>query len=189
MELSFGVDGTRKTARVMDLFDPWNIGERKYPQTWVLLDVLKEELRVRGREVVDLSPGAVELRQAVRDLRGFAEEREHWFEVGEQSNIDRLGENYRRSLSFGPELRYCVERDTAGRLHEGEPFRHLGVWFGSRVVTAATSAEIALYFYGRRPAVFGKAAPDRAHGFIGLDWKPLAHADARELIRREQRFA
>lgn len=165
----------------------WDVGEREYPQTWILLDVVEEKLRLRGQEVVDLSPGAIELRHAARELRRFAEPRERWVEVVEGSNMDELGKRHRRQLSFGPDLRYCVERDTAGRLHSGEPFRHLFIRFGSRVVTPATSAEIGLYFYGRRPALFGMTAPDRTHGFIGMNWEPLSRRDARRLLQREQR--
>ena len=51
--------------------------------------------------------------------------------------------------------------------------------------TLATSAEIGLYFYGRRPAAFAYTTPDTAHGFIGLDWDSLSDEDLRILLRRE----
>jgi hypothetical protein len=54
-----------------------------------------------------------------------------------------------------------------------------------RLLTPATSAEIGLYFYGRRPAAFAYTAPDTTHGFVGLDWEALPEKDVRRLLNRE----
>lgn len=161
------------------------LGGRSYPQTWLLLEAVEEGPRLLGREVVDLSPGAIELRHAARALRGYAEEREHWLELDGEERWGRLDDRHRRELSFGPEVRYCVERDASGRIHAGRPLRHLGLRFRGRALTPATSAEIGLYFYGRRPAVFGVIGPERVHGFIGFGWEPLAGEDVRWLLERE----
>lgn len=163
-------------------FDP---DPRSYPQTWLLLDVVDREPRLVGQEVVDLSPGAIELRHVVRELRGFAEQRERWVSVRAEATDPRLAEAHRRTLSFGPSLGYCVEHDESRRIHAGRPFRHLLLSFTSRILTPATSAEIGLYFYGRRPAVFGFTAPGAVHGYIGLEWEPLGSADVGWLLRRE----
>jgi len=169
-----------------DPLPPGRPGERPYPRTWLLVEGLGgEEPRLLGREVVDLSPGAIELRRAARDLRRWADERERWLPADARGRWSRLGAGHRRELSFGPEIAYCVEHDSSGRIHGGAPFRHLAVHFRSRVLTPATSAEIGLYFYGRRPARFGLVAPDRAHGYIGLGWKPLSAGDVDALLRRE----
>lgn len=162
-----------------------DLERREYPQTWLLLDVVDREPRLVSREVVDLSPGAIELRHVARDLRERADEREHWVRVDERSRWARLESSHRRELSFGPEVGYCVEHDDTRRIHEGRPIRHLIMRFGSRVVGPATSAEIGLYFYGRRPATFGYVNENRAHGFIGFEWEPLDREDIRWLLRRE----
>lgn len=166
-----------------DRFDP---GPRTYPRTWLLLEVLERRGRVLGQEVVDLSPGAIELRHVVRDLRGWAEEPERWIRVDEESVWPALEAGHRRSLSFGPDLGYCVEHDPTERVHAGQPFRHLALRLASGVLTPATSAEIGVYFYGRRPASFGLTRPDAAHGYIGLDWEPLESEDVRWLLGRER---
>lgn len=161
--------------------------EREYPQTWLLLDAVGQDGPRVGQEVVDLSPGAIELREVSREMRGYAEERDRWMEIDRASRWPRLGSGHRHRLSFGPVLGYCVEHDTSGRIHEGEPLRHLTVEFSTKVLTPATSAEIGLYFYGRRPAVFGYVSEERAHGFIGYDWDPVSREDVRWLLRREAR--
>lgn len=161
------------------------LGKREYPRTWYLLDLVDREPRLLSREVVDLSPAAIELRRVARELREYADERDRWMRMGDRSRWPRLEERHRRRLSFGPVVGYCVERDGAREIHGGKPFRHLAVRLRSRVLTPATSAEIALYFYGRRPAVFGFPEPARAHGFIGLGWEPLDREDLRWLLRRE----
>lgn len=161
------------------------LDEREYPQTWLLLDVVDRQPRLLSREVVDLSPGAIELRHAARALRGRADERERWVRLDDRSRWARLEEAHRRELSFGAQVGYCVEHDDTRRIHDGRPIRHLIMTFGSRVVGPATSAEIGLYFYGRRPATFGYVNESRAHGFIGFEWEPLSREDVRWLLRRE----
>lgn len=162
-------------------------GENPYPRTWLLLDVVDRQPRLLGKEVVDLSPAAIELRRAARELRGFAEDSSRFLEVRPESNVGSAGEGHRRRLSFGPDLRYVVEHDPRGEIHGGEPFRHLRVEFASRVLTPATAAEIGLYFYGRRPAVFARTREDLTHGFIGMDWSRLSQEDALALLEREVR--
>jgi hypothetical protein len=54
------------------------IPRRQYPQTWWLLDVVNRDVRLLGEEIVDLSPGAIELRHVARELRGWAEASERW---------------------------------------------------------------------------------------------------------------
>lgn len=166
-----------------------DLGRRSYPQTWLLLEAVEEGPRLVGREVVDLSPGAIELRHAARALRGYAEARERWVSLDDRGRWARLGEPHRRELSFGPEIRYCVEHDARRHIHGGRPLRHLAVHVPRAGLTPATSAEIGLYFYGRRPAAFGFIGPRRAHGFIGLDWEPLEREDVSWLLEREMRGA
>jgi hypothetical protein len=161
------------------------LSARKYPQTWYLIDVAEQAPRLVGSEVVDLSPGAIELRHAVRRLREFAEPRERWWQVEPASIIPKLGSEHRHNLSFGPRVAYCVEQDGTSELHAGRPFRHLALQFSSRLLTPATSAEIGLYFYGRRPAVFAFTAPGEVHGYIGFDWEELDSRDVERLLRRE----
>lgn len=165
--------------------DRFALSDREYPQSWFLLDVVDEEPRLVGQEVVDLSPGAIELRSAARELRDYAEERGRWLPVERDSNIADVGDPYRRELSFGPAVRYCVEHDEREEIHDGDPIRHLLVHFEGRRLTPATSAEIALYFFGRRPAAFGFTDRDRAHGFIGMEWEPLEREDVTALLGRE----
>lgn len=160
---------------------------RQYPQTWLLLDVAERSLRFLGQEVVDLSPGAIELRHAARELRRFAEDPARWLPLTESVGEDRLSGDHRRRLSFGPSVSYCVERDQRDELHAGRPFRHLQVAAARGLLTPATAAEIGLYFYGRRPATFGFVRPDTAHGFIGLDWEELPASDVGWLLQREIR--
>ena len=162
---------------------------RKYPQLWLLVDVAdRESPRLVGHEIVDLSPSAIELRSTARRLQGFAEQRERWRTVGPGPMLHKLGHEHQRRLSFGPDIAYCVEHDETNQIHMGRPFRHLMVRFGSQILTPATSAEIGIYFYGRRPAVFGYTDPNVAHGYIGLEWEKLDHDDAEWLLRRETHF-
>lgn len=161
------------------------LGRRDYPQTWYLIDVVSRNPRLLGQEVVDLSPGAIELRHVAKEMRLYADEQGRWLPVQDESILDRLGKAHRRILSFGPRLHYCVEHDLSRSIHDGRPFRHLAVQFSSRVLTPATSAEIGLYFYGRRPAAFGFVEAHRVHGFIGFDWEPLDADDIHRLLRRE----
>lgn len=158
---------------------------RSYPQAWLLLDLLGDVPRMVGQEVIDLSPGAIELRQTVRDLRAAAENPERWVAMRDQSPLAGLSERQVRDVSFGLELSLCVEHDERAAVHEGRPFRHLRVRGLSGSLTPATSAEIGMYFYGRRPAVFGFVRRDTAHGYIGFDWERLRPEDVDWLLRRE----
>lgn len=161
------------------------LGVRSYPQTWFLLDMVGREPRLLGHEVVDLSPGAIELRSLSRILREGAEGRERWIPFRDERTLGRLGAGQVRRLSFGPEVGYCIEHDESRAIHEGRPVRHLAVRFPSRVLTPATAAEIGLYFYGRRPAVLGFTAADEVHGYIGLGWEPVSSKDVEVLLSRE----
>jgi hypothetical protein len=161
------------------------LGPREYPQSWWLIDVLDRQPRLLSQEVVDLSPGAIELRHVAADLRRFAEVRERWRPLGSASPIAALGSGHRRDLSFGPALTYCVEHDDRLTVHSGKPFRHLSVRMRGSILTPATSAEIGLYFYGRRPAAFGFVGPGRVHGFIGMEWEPVGIEDVKLLLKRE----
>ncbi len=161
------------------------IPRREYPQTWWLLDVVDRNPRLVGEEIVDLSPGAIELRHVARELRAWAEVTDRWLDPGDESPIRGLAPAHQRALSFGPRVTYLVEHDSSGRMNSGRPFRHLRIRHGVRLLTPATSAEIGLYFYGRRPAAFAYTAPDTAHGFVGLDWRALSEADVRRLLERE----
>ena len=158
---------------------------RSYPQTWYLLDVVGREPRLLGHEVVDLSPGAIELRAVARELREHGESNERWIAVRDEPILDRLEARYLRQLSFGPEVGYCVEHDASLEVHEGRPLRHLAVRFSSRVLTPATAAEIGLYFYGRRPATFAFTNAAEVHGYIGMEWEPIATSDLQALMARE----
>ena len=162
------------------------IGKREYPQTWLLIDVIDQRPRLLGREIVDLSPAAIELRHVVRQLSRFAEGSANWIPVRETSGLAGLEDGHRRHLSFGPKLAYVVERDATNTVHAGRPFRHLAL-SSPTTITPATSAEIALYFYGHRPAIFGFTSSDTAHGFIGLDWEAMEPPDVEWLLRREMR--
>jgi len=163
------------------------LGERRYPQTWLLLDVIDQRPRVLAQEVVDLSPGAIELRHVARDLLGHAENPERWLPVRAGSPIPFLAAGHARDLSFGLQVSLCVERDDTRAIHNGRPFRHLRLRHPDRTLTPATSAEVGLYFYGRRPATFGLVRADTAHGFIGLDWEQLQPEDLEWLLQRELR--
>ncbi|MEJ2483605.1 MAG: hypothetical protein P8049_10975 [Gemmatimonadota bacterium] len=161
------------------------IPRRSYPQTWWLLDVLGQDIRLLGEEIVDLSAGAIELRHVARELRGWAEPSDRWSRTTGESPFPSLGERHRRQLSFGPILTYLVERDDRGGLHGGRPFRHLRISGIRSNLTPATSAEIAVHFYGRRPAVFAYTDPVTAHGFVGFDWEAISERDLTELLKRE----
>ena len=160
---------------------------RRYPQTWFLLDVVDREPRLLGHEVVDLSPGAIELRSLSKILRESAEVRERWVPFRDERTLERLARDHLRRLSFGPEVGYWIEHDESLGIHAGRPIRHLAVRFGARVLTPATAAEIGVYFYGRRPATFAFTAADEAHGYIGLSWEPLDQKDVQALLSRELR--
>ena len=161
------------------------IPRRQYPQTWWLLDVVDRDFRLLGEEIVDLSPGAIELRHVARELRSWAEVAERWIPTGAGSPLARLESGYRRALSFGPAVTYLVEHDASGGLHGGRPFRHLRIRNARSGLTPATSAEIGLYFYGRRPAAFAYTNSLTAHGFVGFDWEALSERDLTLLLERE----
>jgi hypothetical protein len=161
------------------------IPRREYPRTWWLLDAAERELRLVGSEVVDLSPGAIELRHVARELRAWGDRPENWVAVSEGSPLAALPERHRRALSFGPRVDYLVERDGSGALHAGRPFRHLRIRSERGSLTPATSVEIGLYFFGRRPAGFALTAAGSVHGFVGFDWEALEGADVERLARRE----
>lgn len=161
------------------------IPRREYPQTWWLLDATDDALRLVGSEVVDLSPGAIELRHVARELRAWGDRPENWVSASAESRLAALPERQRRTLSFGPRVDYLVERDGTGDLHAGRPFRHLRVRSDGRSLTPATSVEIGLYFFGRRPAGFARTDAGTVHGFVGLDWEALDGADVERLARRE----
>jgi len=163
------------------------IGRREYPQTWFLLDVVDRQPRLIGREIVDLSPAAIELRHVVRQLQRFAEGTDRWLPVRDSSALGTLAAGHRRDLSFGPSVAYVVEQDATNTVHAGRPFRHLALSSTNVTITPATSAEIGLYFYGRSPAIFGFTSADTAHGFIGLDWEAMEPADVEWLLHREMR--
>ncbi len=170
---------------IPDLGETSLLGARRYPQTWFLLDLVGREPRLLGHEVVDLSPGAIELRSLSRILRERAEGRERWIPFRDERTLDRLAADHLRRLSFGPEVGYCIEHDDSQGIHGGRPVRHLAVRFSSRVLTPATAAEIGLYFYGRMPAAFAYTAADEVHGFIGVEWEPISSGDLGALLNRE----
>ncbi len=165
--------------------EPLTLAPREYPQTWLLIDVVDRSPRLVGQEVVDLSPGAIELRHVAQELKRFATPSERWLSLRPEPPRLTARDEHRRSLSFGPTVGYWVERDDTLAIHGGRPFQHLAVRFGSRILTPATAAEIGLYFYGRRPAVFGFTAPGDVHGYVGLDWEPVEDRDVHWLLRRE----
>jgi hypothetical protein len=158
---------------------------RRYPQTWLLLDVVDSRPRLLGQEIVDLSPGAIELRQAARELGAASENRDHWVPVSARSPVEGLDDAHRRRLSFGIDVSLCVELDGRREIHDGRPFRHLRLRRAAGSLTPATSAEVGLYFYGRRPATFGFVRADTAHGFVGFEWEGLAEDDVAWLLERE----
>ena len=160
-------------------------GPRRYPQTWLLLDVVDRRPRLLGQEIVDLSPGAIELRQVARELGAASEDRERWVPLGPRSPVDGLGPAHSRRLSFGIDVSLCVELDGRRVIHDGRPFRHLRLRRASGALTPATSAEVGLYFYGRRPATFGFVRADTAHGFVGFEWEGLDEDDVTWLLERE----
>jgi hypothetical protein len=164
-----------------------DLGVRRYPQTWLLLDVVDRAPRLLSQEVVDLSPGAIELRHVARDLRSLAENPERWLPLRASSPIETLAVEQARDLSFGLQVSLCVERDDSRAIHTGRPFRHLRLRHPTGTLTPATSAEVGLYFYGKRPATFGFVRADTAHGFIGLGWEQLEPADIQWLLDRELR--
>jgi hypothetical protein len=127
------------------------LDQPEYPRTWLLIDVVDRSPRLVGHEIVDLSPGAIELRHVARQMRGFAEPSDRWVKVGPRPGSPEPGDGHTHVLSFG-------RRDERDPRRTSVPAPRCP--FGSRILTPATAAEIGLYFYGRQPAMFGFTAPD-----------------------------
>lgn len=155
--------------------------EEPGPSRWIIID--PRPPGYIGQEIVDLSPGAIELRDVVRQLRGFAEQREHWIDLQELERDwgrwpgDRP--DHIRDLSFGVQVMYGVDFDEEATLFEGKPVRHLAVQ-GTKQPTPATVGEIATYFWGRRAAQMRFAPSGLAHVVVGMDWEQL---DPKQLMR------
>ncbi len=152
------------------------------PSHWIIID--PRPPGYIGQEIVDLSPGAIELRQVARALRAFAEQREHWIELGElERDWNRWpGDRpeHMRNLSFGLRLIYGVDYDEGTDVFEGKPVRHLAVHGLRRAPTPATVGEVASFFWGRRPAQMRIAPSGLAHVVVGMDWEQL---DPKHLMR------
>ena len=152
------------------------------PSRWIIID--PRPPGYIGQEIVDLSPGAIELRHTAKELRALAEVRENWVDLRELKDDwtqwpgDRP--DHIRDLSFGVQLIYAVDYDADAQLFKGKPVRHLAVRGASRVPTPATIGEIATYFYGRRAAQMRITASGLAHVVVGLNWEQL---DPRHLMR------
>lgn len=145
------------------------------PSRWVIIDMRPPGYV--GHEIVDLSPGAIELRHVARALREFAEQRQNWIDLAE---LDRdwnrwPGErpDHIRDLSFGVRVIYAIDHDPARGAFEGKPVRHLAVRGAERTPTPATIGEIATYFYGRRSAQMRVTPEGLAHVVVGMDWQQL----------------
>ena len=76
------------------------IPHRQYPQTWWLLDVVDRDIRLLGEEIVDLSPGAIELRHVARELRGWAESTERWTRATAESPLLRRPDLLRSLITY-----------------------------------------------------------------------------------------
>lgn len=145
------------------------------PSRWIIID--PRPPGYIGQEVVDLAPGAIELRRAVRELRSLAERRENWLDLRELERDwtrwpgDRP--DHVRELSFGVKVIYTVDFDGETALFSGKPIRHLAVDGTRRSPTPATIGEIATYFWGRRAAQMRLSPSGRAHVVVGLDWDQL----------------
>lgn len=152
------------------------------PSRWIIID--PRPPGYIGQEIVDLSPGAIELRHTARELRTFAERRDNWIDLrGIGSDWHRWpgedGEDHIRDLSFGVRLIYAIDYDGESELFTGRPVRHLSVVGLNRTPTPATIGEIAMYFWGRRPAQM-RIAGAGAHVVVGMDWQQL---DPGHLVR------
>ncbi len=155
--------------------------EEPGPSHWIIID--PRPPGYIGQEIVDLSPGAIELRHIARQLRTFAEQRANWIDIAEiERDWNRWpGDrpDHVRDLSFGVRLMYGVDFDTETEIFEGKPVRHLAVR-GTNQPTPATVGEIATYFWGRRAAQMRIAQSGLAHVVVGMDWEQL---DPRQLMR------
>lgn len=152
------------------------------PSHWIIID--PRPPGYIGQEVVDLSLGAIELRQAARLLRAYAELRENWIDLGDLARDWNRWPGDRpehvHDLSFGVRLIYGIDFDTETDVFEGRPIRHLAVHGSKQTPTPATVGEIASYFWGRRPAQMRIAASGLAHVVVGMDWEQL---DPQHLMR------
>lgn len=150
-------------------------GREPGPSHWIIID--PRPPGYIGQEIVDLSPGAIELRHAARALRGFAEQPENWIDLVELERDwnrwpgDRP--DHVRDLSFGVRLMYGIDFDRETAVFEGKPIRHLAVHGTGRRPTPATVGEIATYFWGRRPAQMRIAPTGLAHVVVGMNWEQL----------------
>ncbi len=130
--------------------------ERQHPgpSRWITID--PRPPGYIGHEIVDLSPGAIELRHLARELRALAEAQENWVDLreleGDWSGWPGDRPEHVRDLSFGVRLIYTVDYDGERELFRGKPVRHLAVRGSTQAPTPATVGEIASYFYGRRAA-------------------------------------
>jgi hypothetical protein len=122
------------------------------PSHWIIID--PRPPGYIGQEIVDLSPGAIELRHVAR--------------------------HHVRDLSFGVRVMYGVDYDAETDIFEGRPIRHLAVDGAKRAPTPATIGEIATFFWGRRAAQMRIADSGLAHIVVGMDWEQL---DPRQLVR------
>jgi hypothetical protein len=152
------------------------------PSHWIIID--PRPPGYIGQEVVDLSLGAIELRQVARQLRDYAERREHWIDIAELERDwnrwpgDRP--DHMRDLSFGVRVIYGIDYDVESGVFEGKPIRHLAVSGARQRPTPATVGEIASFFWGRRAAQMRIAPSGLAHVVVGMDWEQL---DPSQLIR------
>lgn len=156
--------------------------EEPGPSHWIIID--PRPPGYIGQEIVDLSPGAIELRQTARALRSYAEQREHWIDLADLERDwgrwpgDRP--DHIRDLSFGLRLIYGIDFDDESDAFAGKPVRHLAVHGSKSPPTPGTVGEIATYFWGRRPAQMRIAPSGLAHVVVGMDWQQL---DPQQLMR------
>ena len=152
------------------------------PSRWVIID--PRPPGYIGHEIVDLSPGAIELRHAARALREHAERPENWVDLAElEGGWDRWPGDWPdhiRDLSFGVRVIYTIDHDPVTGVFEGRPVRHLAVRGAKKMPTPATIGEIATYFYGRRAAQMRIVPSGLAHVVVGMNWEQL---DPRQLMR------
>jgi hypothetical protein len=156
--------------------------EAEGPSHWIIID--PRPPGYIGQEIVDLSPGAIELRHTVKDLRSFAERRDNWIDLRE---LDRDWKRWPgdrpdhvRDLSFGVQVIYGIDYDADSTVFQGKPIRHLAVHGSRGRPTPATVGEIASFFWGRRAAQMRIGSTGRAHVVVGMNWEQL---DPRQLMR------
>lgn len=156
--------------------------EEPGPSHWIIID--PRPPGYIGQEIVDLSPGAIELRQVARQLRAFAELRENWINLvpleRDWSRWPGERPEHVRDLSFGVRVMYAIDFDAESQVFEGKPIRHLAVHGSRRRPTPATVGEIASYFWGRRAAQMRIAPSGLAHVVVGMEWEQL---DPRQLLK------